>query len=85
MPTTKTIVKEINYYLNDLSQNQQQAVLTVVKTFAAEDNTWDEKKYLKEMNKRFAEMETGKVKVLSLDELELNARKSYKGRKKTAL
>jgi hypothetical protein len=85
MSAVKPLVKEINQYLNSLNLSQQQAVLAVVKTFAKEEEQWDDKTYIKEMNKRFAELETGKVKGVTLNMLEANARKSYKSGKKAAL
>ncbi len=82
MGAAKPLVNEITHYLSRLSIAQQKAVLGVVKTFAKEDDWWTDKKYIAEMNKRFAEMETGKVKTLTLDELESGARQSYNNRKR---
>jgi hypothetical protein len=82
MGAVKPLVKEINSYLGSLSSTQQKAVLAVVKTFASEEPLWEDKKYIADMDRRFAELESGKVKAISLDELEANARKNYKGRKK---
>ncbi|MFY7839904.1 MAG: hypothetical protein ACOVP7_06485 [Lacibacter sp.] len=82
MPSAKPLDKEINQYLTQLNIEQKKAVLTVVKTFAQEEDWWNDKTYMSEMNRRFQEMETGKVKTLSLDDLETSARKAFK--KKTA-
>ena len=78
MPAAKPLTKEINFYLEQLNTEQKQAVLGVVKTFAKEDERWNEKEYMAEMNRRFTEMETGNVKPLSLNELEAGARKAFK-------
>lgn len=54
-------------------------VLSVVKTFALQtDVRWNNTQYLAEMDRRFAELENRKVKGLTLDEVELEARASYK-------
>ncbi len=47
MATTKTLDKEINYYLLRLSPRQKETVLTVVKTFAeeSEDDLWGNKNF----------------------------------------
>jgi hypothetical protein len=82
MQSVKPLVNEITHYLNKLNVAQQKAVLGVVKTFAEEDNRWTDKEYIAEMDKRFAELETGKVKALSLEELEAGARKAYKKSKR---
>ena len=81
MKAPKPLVNEITYYLSQLNTAQQKAVLGIVKTFAKEETWWTDKKYIAEMDRRFAEMETGKVKGLTLDELEAGARQSYKNRK----
>lgn len=76
------IDKQINNYLHQLNTKQKKALLTVAKTFAEEGNeTWDDDEYLKEMKSRFKEMETGKVKTYTLQEVEENARKSYNAKR----
>lgn len=81
-----TLDKQITSYLGLLNTSQKKAVLTVVKTFAEDQpavNTWnDEKSFITEMDKRFSELESGKIKGLTLDELEANARLAFKTRKK---
>ncbi len=78
MASAKPLDKEINHYLTQLNTEQKKAVLTVIKTFAQEEDWWNDKTYMSEMNRRFHEMETGKVKTLSLDDLEISARKAFK-------
>lgn len=48
MGAINPLVKEINNYLGSLNSTQQKAVLTVVKTFAAEEPLWEDKKYIAE-------------------------------------
>jgi hypothetical protein len=82
MSSVKPLDKEITEYLRLLNETQKQAVLGVIKTFAHEEKTWwNNKTYLDEMNKRFDEMESGKIKGISLDEIETGVRISYKKRK----
>jgi hypothetical protein len=82
MATTKTLDKEINYYLPRLSPRQKKTVLTVVKTFAeeSEDDLWNDKNFLDELDKRTAKYESGKIKPLTLGDLESGARKSFKAK-----
>jgi len=82
MSTAKPLEKEINHYLSHLSTEQKKVVLSVVKTFAGEEPLWDDKKFVTEMNRRFAEMETGKVKLFTLEEAETKARQSYRNKKR---
>jgi hypothetical protein len=83
MGERKPLDKEITYYLGHLNVQQKEVVLSVVKTFAGtEEPWWNDKKYKAEMNRRFAEMETGKVKSYTLEEMEAGAREAYKNRKR---
>lgn len=78
MSAAKPLVNEITQYLPQLNPQQQKAILSVVKSFVQEDEWWNDKKYVAEMDRRFTEMETGKVKGLTLDEAENKVRQSYK-------
>ena len=78
MGAVKLLDKEITQYLGRLSVPQKEVVLSVIKTFAREEPWWDDKIYISEMDKRFAELESGKVKGITLEELEVGARQSYK-------
>jgi putative addiction module component (TIGR02574 family) len=78
MVTEKTLDKEINDYLPRLSSRQKETVLTVVKTFAEEDEVWNDNEFLSELDRRTSEYERGKVKPLTLDELEKRTRNSFK-------
>ena len=82
MQAVKTLDKEITRYLGQLTVMQKEAVLNVVKTFAREEPWWDDDIYNAEMNSRFSEMESGKVKGITLKEMEAGARRAY-GRKKS--
>jgi putative addiction module component (TIGR02574 family) len=80
---TTAIDKQINTYLGQLNSKEKQAVLSVVKTFAEnkhEDNPLEDKAFIAELDRRTAEYESGKAKVLTLDQLEARARKSYKAK-----
>ncbi len=84
MSANTAIDKQINNYLIKLNDKEKRAVLSVVQTFAEnhlEDDGWDEKEYLKEMDTRFKEYETGKVKGLTLQELENSVKQAYKNKK----
>jgi hypothetical protein len=62
---------------------QKQVVLSVVKTFAGGENAWwYDKKYMAEMDRRFAEMENGKIKGYTLEEMEKGAKQAYKNKKR---
>jgi hypothetical protein len=82
MGAVKPLDKEITHYLGQLSIKQKEVGLSVVKTFAGEEELWDDKMYVAEMDKRFAEMESGKVKGYTLGEMEAGARQAYLNRKR---
>ena len=71
--------KQINDYLIRLNDKQKRAVLTLVKTFAEEQdgNIWENSATIAELDRRTAEYENGKAKVLTVDELETNIRKAH--------
>jgi hypothetical protein len=82
---TTTIDKQINNYLVQLNTKEKEAVLSVVKTFAEnrqKDDLWSDKDFIAELDRRTAEYESGKAKVLTLDQLETGARKVYKAKAK---
>jgi hypothetical protein len=82
MGAVKPLISEITHYLVQLNEQQQKADLGVVKTFAKDEAWWSDKDYITEMDKRFADMESGKVKGITLNELEVGAKESYKSRKR---
>ncbi len=80
-----TIDKQINNYLVRLNTREKEAVLNVVKTFVEnrqEEEPWGDKTFVAEMDRRFKEMESGKVKLSTLDEAEAHARRAYKSGKR---
>lgn len=83
MRLAQPLDKEITHYLGHLSTEQKKVVLSVVKSFAREDEAWiDDKAHIAEMDKRFKELESGKVKGLKLHDLATRARLAYKNRKR---
>lgn len=77
MPAIAELDKKINAYLPQLSRKQKEAVLNVVKTFAEEETDhWKDESFVAEMKKRALELEGGKVKGKSWEEVKTNARKS---------
>jgi putative addiction module component (TIGR02574 family) len=82
---TALIDKQINTYLGQLNPKEKQAVLSVVRTFVEnkqDDGFSEDKEFIAELDRRTAEYESGKAKVLTLDQLEARARKSYKAKAK---
>lgn len=83
--TTATIDKQLNTYLGQLNPKEKEVVLGVVKTFVEnrrEDDILEDKNFVKEMDRRFKEMESGGVKLYTLDKAETPARQAYKDRKR---
>jgi putative addiction module component (TIGR02574 family) len=83
MGVAQPLDKEITHYLVHLSTEQKKVVLSVVKSFAREEEAWiDDKAYMDEMDRRFKDLESGKVKGLQLEDLATRARQAYKNRKR---
>lgn len=74
--STETLDNQINNYLLQLTPKQKKAVLTVVKTFAEEQESFlKDPEFIQEMDKRIEELESGKVTGRSWEEVKLSARK----------
>jgi len=82
MSAVTKLDKQINDYLIQLNDKQKKAVLTVVKTFAEEQENeiWEDAAFVAELDRRTAEYEGGKAKVLTLDELEAKVRNAHKSK-----
>jgi hypothetical protein len=52
--------------------------MCTAKKLKIEEALWNDENFNTELDNRTAEYESGKIKQLTLDELENNARKSYK-------
>jgi hypothetical protein len=65
--------------LGQLNPKEKQVVLGVVRTFVEnrhDDDLLEDKNFVKEMDRRFNEMESGTVTLYTLDEAEALARQS---------
>lgn len=85
MGATAGIDKKITSYLELLNTRQKKAVLSVVKAFAEEEDgnyAWADENFAAEIGKRTKELETGKVKGYSWDEVKKISRKSISELKK---
>ena len=86
MSTAAILDNQINNYLVQLNMKQKRAVLTVVKTFAEEKeqkySPWEDESFVAEMDQRIADLESGKVKGHTWEEVKKNARQSQKPGKK---
>lgn len=80
MGAAKPLVNEINQYLNRLSVEQQKAILTVVKTFAQQDEVewWKDKEYMTEMSKRVTELQSSTATGSTWEEVKLKAKSTGK-------
>jgi predicted deacetylase len=77
MDSAKTLDKKITNYLLKLNTRQKEAVLTVIKTFAEEQDIWEDEEFLSMLDKRASEFEEGKAKVFTLAEVQAKARKFH--------
>ncbi len=76
MSATTILDKQINNYLVQLNTKQKKAVLTVVKTFVEEQKEsdwWKDADFVGELDRRSAELGSGKVKGHSWDEVKQKA------------
>ncbi len=77
MSATTTSVTDINAaiigYLPQLDEEQKAAVLSVVKAFAPPQDHWDDPSFVAEMDRRYEEYRSGKVKAVSLEDLKASS------------
>ncbi len=86
MNAATALDKQITTYLVQLNTKQKKAVLTVVKAFVEgpeqEINPWKDADFVAEMDRRMVELERGKVKGRTWDEVKQSARQEVKSKKK---
>ncbi len=86
MSAATALDRQINNYLTQLNAKQKKAVLTVVKTFVEEQDheysPWKEPGFVAEMDRRVSELESGKVKGYTWEEVKQRATQSVKAKKK---
>jgi putative addiction module component (TIGR02574 family) len=86
MSAASALDKQIFNYLTQLNARQKKAVLTVVKTFAEEQesdsNPWKDASFVAEMDRRMAELENGKVKGYTWEEVKQRAKGPAKLKKR---
>lgn len=79
-----SIDQQITKYVALMNVKEKRAVLGIVKTIVAkqEVDPWEDETFIAELDRRSAEYESGKAKVLTLDQLESQARRAYKPKAK---
>ncbi len=86
MQTSTITDKKIITLLPSLTAKQKKVVLSVVETFVEDEaDIWQDKEFVKEMDRRFAELESGKDKGITLEQLESKARSTFKNKKAKAV
>ena len=81
MSESKKLDKEIESYMAKLTTKQKKAVLEVVKSLVEEEEVQYANRSTiteEEIERRFEELESGKVKGVTLEQLEEGARAAYK-------
>ena len=84
MSESKKLDKEIESYMAKLTTKQKKAILEVVKSLVEEEEVQYANRTTiteEEIERRFDELESGKVKGLTFEELMENVRKKHKQHK----
>ena len=76
-----SIRKEVKKYI-DLADDKTVKMIYAMLEVEHKENAWTDAAFLEEMDRRTKEYETGTAKLFTLEEMENNARKAYKERKK---
>ena len=77
---SEALNKKLHDAIDGLNDKQKKAVLGMVKVFAEDQGImsdhWKDKEFVAEMDDRYREYKSGGAKLISLDEVEKNARKA---------
>ncbi len=79
MNSVASLDKKIANYVGQLNIKQKKVVLSVAKAFAEEgtnEDLWEDEDFVKELDRRTQELESGKVKGYSWDEVKKITRQS---------
>ncbi len=79
--TIKDIRKEVKKNIDFADDKTVKMIYAMLEVEQHEDE-WSDPAFIAEMDRRTKEYESGKIKTFSLEEMEANARKAYKARKK---
>jgi uncharacterized UPF0160 family protein len=86
MSAAEKLDQQINNYLSQLNTQQKKAVLTVVKTFATEQQAsadyWNDADFIAAIKHRTRELENGSVTGIPWDNAKTTVLQSLKKRKK---
>jgi hypothetical protein len=85
MNSVALLDKKIANYVGQLNTKQKKVVLSVAKAFVEEGiehDIWEDEGFVKEMDRRTQELESGKVKGYSWDEVKKITRQSLSEMKK---
>ena len=79
--TIKDIRKEVKKHIDSADDKTVKMIYAMLEVEQKEDE-WTDNAFFAEMDKRTKEYESGSAKLFTLEEMESNARKSYKVRRK---
>ena len=80
-PAIKNIRKEVKKHI-DLADDKTVKMIYAMLEVEQKEDQWTDAAFIAEMDRRTKEYESGTARLFTLEEMESNARKAYKARKK---
>ena len=76
--STTEIREQLHRYIDQANDKKVKVIYTIVEEEIHIHSIWDDDTFVAELEKRVAELESGRVKGLTFEEVQHNARKAFK-------
>lgn len=79
---TSEIREELHKYINEADDKKVKAIYTMIEEDIHPNSIWNDDGFVAELERRVEALESGREKGLTFEEVQANARKAFKERKR---